>query len=265
MSRSISTQRQFASEHARRWQDPDAARSYASRPPYPEETFEILDSLIVDEPRHVLDVGCGTGKIARALAPRVARVDAIDFAAEMVAEGARLPGGDAPNLRWSVGPMEDAPLDPPYALIVGGESLHWMVWEVVLPRFARSLTPNGVLAIVRVDDGAPAPWRAGLLEIIKRHSTAKDRVPFDMLPFWENAGLFRPLGSRMTAEVEFAQSVEDFIDAHHAMSTLTRAHIDAAAFDAEVRALLAPHCPDGILRRPIRGELHWGKPLAGEG
>lgn len=263
MSRSIPIPPQFMAEHARRWQDRDAARSYESRPPYPDETFEILESLIADAPRCVLDVGCGTGRLARRLAPRVARVDAIDLAAEMVEEGARLPGGDAPNLRWSVGRGEDAPLDPPYALIVGGQSLHWMEWHTVLPRFARALAPNGVLAIVGLDDAAPAPWRAGLEEIIRRHSTAKDHVPFDMLPAWENAGLFRMLGERRTAELDFAQGVETFIDAHHAMSTLTRAHIDAPAFDAEVRTLLEPHCPDGILRRPIRGHVAWGKPLAG--
>src|SRR4029453_4905304 len=108
------------------------------------------------------------------------------LAAEMVAEGSRLPGGDAVNLRWSVGRAEEAPLDPPYALIVGGESLHWMAWQIVLPRFARALTPNGVRALGRVDAPPPAPGRAGLLEIIRRHSTAKSWAPFDMLPAWED-------------------------------------------------------------------------------
>ena len=43
--------------------------------------------------------------------------------------------------------METAPLDPPYALVTAGESLHWMAWEVVLPRFAAALVPGGLLAI----------------------------------------------------------------------------------------------------------------------
>jgi len=253
---------QFDAQHARRWQDRDAARSYRNRPPYPPELFDRLDTLIADQPRHVLDVGCGTGKVARELAPRVARVDAVDLAVEMIEEGKRLPGGDASNLRWWVGRAEETPLDPPYALIVGGESLHWMAFAVLLPRFARALTPNGVLAVVRVEDSAPAPWREGLLEIIRRHSTAKDRAPFDMLAAWESAGLFRRLGGGFTAELPFAQSVEAFIDAHHAMSSLTRAHIDADRFDREVRELLAPHAPDGTLRRPIRGQIDYGKPLA---
>lgn len=263
MSRAASHQAAFAAEHAGRWQDEDAARSYASRPPYPDETFDVLEGLIADEPRNVLDVGCGTGKLARPLAARAARVDAIDLAKEMVELGRRLPGGAAKNLRWFLGRAEELPLDPPYALIVGGESLHWMDFGVVLPRFARSLTANGVLAVVSLDDSAPAPFRDGLMEIIQRHSTAKDYAPFDMIAAWQAAGLFRKLGERVTAPIEFTQSVEAFIDSHHARSTLTRAHIDAERFDRELRELLAKHCLDGVLRRPIRGKIEWGVPLVG--
>src|SRR5690349_2559845 len=43
---------------------------YHLRPSYPPQTFELLTDLIVDEPRVVLDVGCGTGKIARPWWPR---------------------------------------------------------------------------------------------------------------------------------------------------------------------------------------------------
>jgi SAM-dependent methyltransferase len=253
---------QFDPEHASRWRDPDAAASYRNRAPYPAEVFDLIEALVVDEPRSVLDAGCGTGAIARALAPRVARVDAIDLAAEMIDAGRALPGGDAPNLHWRVGLAESAPLDPPYALIPCAQSLHWMDWATVLPRFARALTPGGVLAVVGIDDRAPTPWRSGLDEIIARHSTAKRYEPLDLLPLLESGGLFRRHGERSTPEVEFEQTVAEFIDAHHAMSTLTRAHIEAAAFDAEVRALLTAHCPDGVVRRRIAGHVAWGRPLA---
>lgn len=251
---------QFTAQHASRWRDRDAARSYRNRAPYPPETFEILMGLVRDGEPRILDLGCGTGAIARALAPRVARVDAIDFASEMIDEGRTLPGGAAPNIAWQVAPAETALLDPPYALIVGGQSLHWMAWKTVLPRCGKALLDRGVLAVVTVEDAADAPWRSGLRDIIARHTTARDYKPFDMLPAWESAGLYRPLGHRLTAPVEFVQSAEEFIDAHHAMSTLTRAHIDAAAFDAELRALMKVHCPDGRVHRTIRGQIEWGRP-----
>ncbi len=113
-------------EHARRWQDRDAAESYRLRPTYPEQVFDILLPLMPAGPRTVLDLGCGTGNIARPLGQRVDRVDAIDLAAPMIEIAKSLPGGIASNIRWQVARAEEADLDPPYAMAVGGESLHWM-------------------------------------------------------------------------------------------------------------------------------------------
>lgn len=56
------------------------------RPPYPDEMYEILVGLLGNENARVLDVGCGPGKIARALIDRVGHVDAVDFSLEMVCE-----------------------------------------------------------------------------------------------------------------------------------------------------------------------------------
>ncbi len=255
---------QFNDEHARRWHDADAAECYQYRLPYPVDTFDLLVGLIVDGPRAVLDLGCGTGEIARVLAPRVARVDAVDFAAEMVAVGKRRPGGGAANIRWQVAKGEEAELEAPYSLVTGGQSLHWMNWEVLMPRLAGALTPGGMLAVVGPNEVDPLPpWDAELKTIIPRYSTAKNYVPFDMIPAWESAGLFREVGMVRTGPVAFEQTVAEYIAAFHANSTLTRAHIDAEGFDAEVRTVVAPHCPDGVVRLTVRSQVLWGKPVVG--
>ena len=57
---------------------PDCRQSYRSRPPYPDEVYAILEGLIVDTPRIVLERGCGLGEIARQIAAQVERVDAGD-------------------------------------------------------------------------------------------------------------------------------------------------------------------------------------------
>ena len=106
---------------------------YGLRPPYPCETFDVLASLAgrgASEPGAVLDAGCGTGDLARPLAVRVARVDAVDVSHPMIEHGRALPGGDASNLRWIVAPIEEAPLDPPYSLVTAGDSIHWFEWEI---------------------------------------------------------------------------------------------------------------------------------------
>jgi hypothetical protein len=60
---------------------PGVARAYRHRPPYPDEVFGILDGLITDRPRTVLDLGAGEGALARPLAGRTDHVDALDTSA----------------------------------------------------------------------------------------------------------------------------------------------------------------------------------------
>ncbi|HEX8036810.1 MAG TPA: class I SAM-dependent methyltransferase, partial [Ktedonobacterales bacterium] len=108
--------------YAAQFQDAAIVAAYPARPPYPAEVFEILAGLITAEPRTVLDMGCGTGDVARRLAPLTTRLDAVDVSSRMIALGKTLPGGNAPNLCWIVAAAEDAPLEPPYTLITAGES-----------------------------------------------------------------------------------------------------------------------------------------------
>jgi hypothetical protein len=118
-----------------------------------------------------------------------------------------------------------------------------------------------MLAVLGPIEPEPPPWAAALKEIIPRYSTARRYVPFEMIPAWEGAGLFRQVGRAITGPMSFAQPLEEYLAAFHAQSTLTRAHIDARGFDAEVRAAVEPHAPDGIVRLVVRSQVLWGKPL----
>lgn len=86
-------------EYADQFKDRSVADAYVNYPPYPAEVFEVLDSLIRGTPRIVLDIGCGTGDVARPLAPLVERVDAVDQSAAMIEIGRSREGGDRPNIR----------------------------------------------------------------------------------------------------------------------------------------------------------------------
>lgn len=208
----------------------------------------------------MLDIGCGTGNITRPLAPFVDRIDAIDFAQEMIDVARTLEGGTAGNIRWQLTRAEDADLDPPYALAVGGESMHWMDHRVLLPRLAGARLPGGVLAVAGIRP-APEAWDAPLEEVAARYSTNPQWVLPDIIAAWEQEGLFRTVGEAQTQPVIVEQPLEEFIAAHHAMSTLTPAHIDAEAFDDEVRAVMREHCPDGVVRRSEVADIAWGTPL----
>ena len=250
-------------QYAAQFQDAAVAGAYHTRPPYPEAVFDLLESLSV-EPRVALDVGCGTGDIARRLARRMQRVDGVDISAAMIGVGQRLPGGHAANLRWQVAGIEDATLSPPYGLVVAGESLHWMDWERTLPRLAAALAPTAPLVIVERAE-QPAPWSADLLRLIVRYSTNKEFQPYDLIEELERRGLFARIGTTTTAPEPFQQSVGDYIESIHSRNGFSRdrmAPADAAAFDAAVAALLAPHSPAGELALRIAATLCWGRPLA---
>src|SRR5215213_9266965 len=65
-------------ENAARFQQQSIVARYHLRPPYPQEAFDILASLISEPSRTILDVGTGIGDLARPLAAQVERVDAVD-------------------------------------------------------------------------------------------------------------------------------------------------------------------------------------------
>jgi trans-aconitate methyltransferase len=249
-------------DNAAQFKDQSVVEFYPLRLPYPPAVFDILADLITDEPRAVLDIGAGTGDIARGLVRRVERVDAVDFSPAMIAKGKTLPDGDHPGLRWIYGAVETVALDPPYALVTAGESLHWMDWEVVFPRFGEVLTPNGVVAVVeRVD--LPVPWRDGLQALIQQFSTMQNYQPFDLIDELEKRDLFQKLGERKTAPVTSAQSINDYIASFHSRSSLSLDHMptaDAATFDRQLRGLVSPWSKEGMLELQTVGSVVWGKP-----
>jgi trans-aconitate methyltransferase len=179
----------FGPHQAARFQDQSVVDCYHLRPTCPPETFRILAGLISDEPRAVLDVGCGTGDVARNLLDFVERIDAVDISLPMIEKGKRLPGGNSPKIRWLHGRAEDTDLTPPYALVTAGQSIHWMEWDIVFPRFQQALTPHGFLSILGPEE-QPTPWGDALRTIIKRYSTNQAYQPVDLIEEFEQRHLF---------------------------------------------------------------------------
>jgi SAM-dependent methyltransferase len=262
MSTPITKPGHLGPQYGDQFGDQSVVDAYRFRPPYPEELFDVLTGLISGERRNVLDAGCGTGPIARHMASRVDRVDAVDISGAMIESGKRLPGGDHPNLRWIVGGMEEAPIEPPYALIVAGQSLHWMEWGIVMPRFARSLAPGAYLAIVDLKI-APTAWYEGLLGVIKRHSTNREYQPYNLVDELQMRHLFEKVGEVNTAWGPFRQPVKDYIEAMHSMNGLSRQRMlphEAETFDKEARSVISPYAHDGMVELQTSASVIWGLP-----
>jgi SAM-dependent methyltransferase len=252
-------------EYAAQFDDDNVVEAYQYRPNYPPETFDILGELITAEPRTVLDVGCGTGYIARYLAPYVDRVDAVDISARMIAKGQTLPDGDHPRLRWLHGAIEDVALSPPYALITAGQSLHWMDWEMVFDRFRQLLTADGFLAIVEYDIAAAA-WNGELIEIINHYSTNREYRPYNLIEELTQRSLFEQHGEKQTKPVVLEQTIDAYVESFHARNGFSRNRMSQQAadeFDASAKRLISTCCPDGKVRLQMVGKVIWGVPLDG--
>ena len=89
----------------------------------------------------ILDIGCGTGYLAKKLAERfpAARVTGIDIAPGMIAIAERL---KLENLFFAVGDGEDV-TGQDYDLVVANAALQWMSLEKTFARVASLLKPRG--------------------------------------------------------------------------------------------------------------------------
>lgn len=241
------------------------AEAYRHRPPYPDEVFDRLEALITDGPRTVLDIGAGEGAIARPLAPRVERVDAIDISAAMVDAGSNRPGGDHPNLRWQVSGIETAELHGPYALVTAGASIHWMPWEETIAHIVAQLTPNAQLVIIE-HGPVDMPWWDGVATAIKRHSRNQSYNPaYSVVDAIQQRGLLEPTGTVRTAPIVFPQRVADYIEQFHSTSSLARDLMsadEAVEFDTAIEQAVTPYAKDGVLELQVIAELSWGRPIA---
>lgn len=118
----------------------------------------------------ILDLGCGTGDIARAMASSGMQVIGCDISREMLRQAARIEAGA--DVRWvhlDIGwrelPFPDASFD---AVIAASILEYVAVPNSVLAECARVLRPSGVLLCTVPDIASPVRWAECLLSISAR-------------------------------------------------------------------------------------------------
>jgi SAM-dependent methyltransferase len=153
------------------------------RPGYPEEAVRWLAG---DEPRDVVDLGAGTGKLTRSLVALGHRVTAIEPLSEMLELlPTAAPGAFAILGNAEVIPLPDASAD----VLTCAQSFHWFDHEVALPEIARVLRPHGRLALVWNARDDREPWVAELSRAIGTEKIERSDAeePIDA------SGLFGPV------------------------------------------------------------------------
>lgn len=257
--------RQFGYDYARRFKNRSLVESYKFRPKYPDETYDILLDLLGDVNKTILDVGCGTGKIARNIVEFVEKVDAVDFSEEMIKEGQSLMNGNHSNLQWIHGDIETVKLFPPYKLVTAGASIHWMDWDIVFPRFKDVLTSDGYLVIIDGDRPIQPPWEMDESALIGIFSTNQHYESIDLIKELIDRRFLHLIDDKKTTPINYSQSLQDYIRSFHSRESLSKEDMGekkAGEFDSKLVEILSPYTDDnGILTYKLETRVSWGIPL----
>jgi SAM-dependent methyltransferase len=137
-----------------------------------EVTARLRDLGLLGPARRVLEIGCGSGRFVRALAPLTAGVVGIDVSSRMCAEAARRCAGRTDALVVRTGGRDLAAFpDAVFELVLAVDSFPYLVdadlAQTHLAEAARVLTHGGDLVILNwaYDGGVPPARVAGLRRV----------------------------------------------------------------------------------------------------
>jgi ribosomal protein S18 acetylase RimI-like enzyme len=239
---------------------------------FPESLFERLAARRIGlAGQTVVDVGTGTGALARGFARRGCRVVGIDPSSPMLEQARRLDAGEELSVEYRVGRAEQTGLADGIADVVSaGQCWHWFDRPRAAAEAARLLRAGGAIVIAHFDW---IPLAGNVVrateELIERHNPAwKLGWGLGVHPQW-----LRDLGEAGYREIEsFAYDV----DAPYTPEAW-RGRIRASAgvggtlppdqvkeFDQALELLLATRYPGDLLQIPHRVFAVLARPPLGQ-
>ncbi|MCB0246964.1 MAG: class I SAM-dependent methyltransferase [Anaerolineae bacterium] len=227
---------------------------------FPESLFDRLAGHGVGlAGQQILDLGTGTGTLARGFAVRGSTVTAVDVAAEQLAQARWLDELAGVQVEYHVAPAEETGLpDDNFDVVTAGQCWHWFDRPRAAAEVARLLRPGGTLVIAHYDW---LPLAGNVVELT-------EELILRYNPAWRlggGTGIY-PLWFRDVAEAGFTQ-IESFtydepaIYSHEAWRGRVRASapiggslppVEVAGFDADLAAALASRFPGEPLAVPHR-------------
>jgi len=237
----------------------NSAREYElGRPRWPEELIDrVAGELELGSDATVLDLGAGTGKLARDLVPRFGRVIAVepdDAMRAVLEEG-------VPEAESLAGSAEAIPLpDASVDAVFTAEAFHWYASDESVGEIVRVLRPRGGLVILwNLDFGDPDPPMGEEVDRVIDVAFAKGGAPGIgkvLSGFWREPiakGPFEPL-----QESEVERTVTRTRDQW--LANMLSVSSIAALSDAdreEFAARLHELVPDVRYRWSIRTVAYW--------
>jgi trans-aconitate methyltransferase len=237
-----------------------AAHYLAGRPEYAPRLIRRVAGLCGLRPSHrVMDLGCGPGPLAVALAPFAARIVAIDPEPEMLRAARARPV--PANIEWVRAAAEDlGPAFGRFHLVAIGRAFHWMDRADTLRRLDPMIEPGGAIALFQ-DEHLAVPdnaWREPWREIVNRYAADDPGRARTRSPDWvrHEAVLLDSAFCELEdiAVIERRRvSTETLIDRALSLSSTSHARIGTKAdlMVAELRDRLTAIAPGGILSEVI--------------
>lgn len=128
------------------------------RPGYP---LDAVRWIVGEEPREVIDLGCGPGKLTSTLAELGHRAVGVDPSMAML-QGMRVRGLPAICGRAEAIPLRDGCCD----VVTAATAFHWFDHEKAVPEMRRVLRDGGRVALLTNIRDESVPWIRALSDIV---------------------------------------------------------------------------------------------------
>jgi ubiquinone/menaquinone biosynthesis C-methylase UbiE len=156
---------------------------------------------------HTLDIGTGTGILARLLAPRVRQVIGIDLAPQMIAAGKRLSLPE--NVALQEADAEKLPFEKhTFDLAVSSFGLNATTPHRVLPEIHRVLKPEGVFAFHEWDDLHPLDDL--IMDVLAQYMLDDDEVSDELFHLREYLTAPRPWDNVFQSAEDYQEELANY-------------------------------------------------------
>jgi predicted PolB exonuclease-like 3'-5' exonuclease/SAM-dependent methyltransferase len=228
------------------------ASDYARhRAGFPDAFFDRLAAMAVVRPgMRALDLGTGTGSVARGLATRGCVVTGLDKSSEMMAQAAVIDGEAGVSIRYVEAAAEATGLDTgSFDIVTAGQCWHWFDRARAAEEARRVLVSGGRLVIAHFD-WVPLPGNVARVteELIERFNPEwKFGNQLGLYPVW-----LRDMGIAGFGDIETVSFDVNVMYSHEAWRGRVRASAGVGAtlspekvqaFDEELRRVLMDGFP----------------------